>query len=178
MLERYGAVSVVATVRAGLAVVHAERVTGLILDFALPDGSGIEIARAARAIRAITWDTPVLMISGAVDARRLVEAHQVRAGYLLKPVDRREVVEFAKDAVQRERRAAVLLQQWVKQYALTAAEEVTLRLAIDGLRRDEIAAERRVSPITVRNQETALTRKFGAESITDVVAAFYRALYR
>lgn len=172
-LARHGIVSVAASVAEAGLVVASVRLTGLVADVTLPDGTGFDVAHEARA-RA--HDLPILLISGAVDPSRLVAAHQLEATYLLKPVGVEELRLFAERAVARQHRALRLLQVWVERHHLSAAETVTMRHALDGLDRHEIAAIRGVSPNTLKHQIGSLLAKLDARSLTEALALFYREL--
>lgn len=69
-----------------------------------------------------------------------------------------------------------LVLVWVERYKLTAAETVTLRLALDGFRIASIAAIRGRSRNTVRNQISTLLAATGTDSLADVVIQFMREL--
>jgi DNA-binding NarL/FixJ family response regulator len=173
-LGRHGIVSVASTVAEALVVVSTMSLTGVVSDVSLPDGTGLDVA--ARAVSR-SPGLPILLISGAVDHSRLRQAHELGASFLLKPVDSKQLAHFADRAIARQRRAATLLEEWVRRYRLTPAETVTLRLAIYGMHRDEIAKARGVRPLTVRNQAAGVASKVGGRALTDTVAEFYRELW-
>jgi DNA-binding NarL/FixJ family response regulator len=173
ILSAYGDVRIVDTVATARQAIANGEATGLITDISLPDGSGLDVAREARGS---AKNLPILIISGNVDQERLDAAYQLHAAFLLKPVGRRQLQVFAERAIQRQRRSATLILAWANRYKLSAAETVTLRLAIDGLRRDEIAAARGVSANTVKSQIGTLLSKVGAPTIDQAVALFYGEL--
>lgn len=172
-ISKHGIVSVASSVAEAGLVIAGARLTGLIVDVELPDGSGLEVARAAR-LR--DRNLPIVVISGGVDARRLGDAHQIEATYLLKPVGTTDLRAFVERAIARERRAERLLSEWTGRYGLSAAEAMTLRLAVNGLQRDEIAARRGVGAGTVKSQVHGLLSKLGLPSMADAKAAFFREL--
>lgn len=172
-ISKHGIVSVASSVAEAGLVIAGARLTGLIVDVELPDGSGLEVARDAR-LR--DWGLPIVVISGGVDARRLGDAHRIEATYLLKPVETADLRAFVERAIDRERREERLLAEWTDRHGLSAAEAMTLRLAINGLRRDEIAARRGVSVGTAKNQIHALLAKVGQSALADAAAQFYREL--
>lgn len=172
-LGRYGIVTLASGVAEAGLVIAAIHLTGLVVDVSLPDGSGLEVAREARA-RAP--DLPILIVSADVDAERLDVADELGAAYLLKPLEAVQLSRFAERALARQQRASDLLAEWQRRYGLSAAETVTLRLAVEGLRRDEIAARRGVGVNTVRTQIGTLLVKVGIATIAETIAAFYREL--
>lgn len=172
-LAPFGSVYVTASVgEAGLWLASA-RLAGLVTDIALPDGNGIDLARDARAR---SPSLPILLISGSVDALRLDAADVIGASYLLKPIEAHQLTRFAERATARQRRSIGLLRTWADRYGLTAAEEMTLRLAIDGLRRDEISARRGVEPGTVKSQIHSILSKVERPTLADAVTTFFREL--
>lgn len=172
-LEQHGAVSLAGSVAEGIIVVATVRLTGLVADIALPDGSGLEVAMEARARMP---DLPILIISGDVDPARLDIADELGASYLLKPIERWQLKRFAERAIARLQRASALIHGWVVRYGLTEAETATLRLALDGLRREEIARVRMVSRSTVKHQVASLLAKVSAESLSETRTLFYQEL--
>ncbi len=90
-MEQEGLVCLVAnTGGAGLETLRAEQPEILILDLKLPDMTGMQVMKAARAL---DEDLPVILITGFPEVRGAVEA--MRAGahdYLAKPLRHREVL--------------------------------------------------------------------------------------
>lgn len=175
-LERHGwgAVTVAATAHeASAAVAAAQKLTGVILDVALPDGTGFDVAARVRERFATV---PILLVSGTVDAQRLQRAYRVGALYLGKPVDAADIKLYVERAIAREHRAPALLEHWTARHHLTPAESITLRYAIEGMRADEIAQARDVGRGTVKGQIHTMLAKIGASSLADAVARFFREL--
>lgn len=65
-----------------------------------------------------------------------------------------------------------LVAVWTERYRLSAAETVTLRLVLDGLRVAEIAERRRIARSTVKRQIGSLLSKVEAARTADIVIAF------
>ncbi len=96
LLAPHGRVSLAASVAEARKALAAMRPTGLIADIALTDGSGLDVAREARAM---TPDLPILIVSGHVDGVRLEIANDIRAAFLLKPFSPMQIVRFAERAI-------------------------------------------------------------------------------
>lgn len=173
VFESFGTVALARSVAEARSVLAAAHVTGLVADISLPDGSGLDVAREARARMK---DLPILIISGDVNSVRLDTADELFAAILEKPIRRSQLIRFAERAIARERRAATLLVTWMYRYSLSAAEMMTLRLAVDGLTRDDIVVARGVSLNTVKTQIAALLGKRSVATLAQAVAAFYAEL--
>lgn len=172
-LRGHGSVTVAPTVAEAREVFARCRPTGLVTDISLPDGSGLDVAREARAR---SRDLPILIVSGDVTPERMAVAVELEAGFLWKPIDPKQLALFAERAVARGFRLDTLLKDWIDRYALSAAEAVTFRCAVDGLRRAEIAETRGVSQSTVKNQIAGMLPKVGAADLSDAVLRFYREM--
>lgn len=173
-LAAYGQVSTATSVTDACFLVAEVSFTGIVTDVSLPDGTGFEIALEARKRAS---EVPILIVSGGdVEPRRLELAHQLNASYLMKPVDVGQLGLFAQRAILRQRRTASLLAAWTERFDLSAAEAVTMKLALDGLKREEIAIVRRVSPSTVKNQIGSLLAKLGVTTMPEARIRFYEEL--
>lgn len=172
-LRAFGAVSAATNVTDAFFLLAEIRFTGIVTDVELPDGTGFDLAREARKL---VTDMPILFMSGSVDAERLDRAHELGGAFVLKPNAEKQLALFAARSMERQRRVAGLLRAWSERYNLSAAESVTLKLAVDGLKRDGIATARRVSPNTVKIQVGAMLDKIGASSMAETVATFYAEL--
>lgn len=88
--------------------------------------------------------------------------------------DRKSLVVACDEA--RERTADGLLAAWIERYGLSGAEAETLRGALGGLGRNEIAAARGVSPNTAKHQIGRLLARVGAASLDEMRVLFFREL--
>lgn len=145
---------------------------GVVVDAVLPDGPGVGLVRSLRARRPAL---PALVLSGHVDGARLVEAHALRATYLLVPCDPAALDLFAARATHRRHEVLdELVAQTAKDAQLTDAEASILKQAIRGTRRDELAAVRDVAESTIKKQISIMRDKLGA-SLEDVVFRLLRS---
>jgi DNA-binding response OmpR family regulator len=81
-----------------LRLVTTERFDVVILDYWMPDGTGIEVCRQ---IRTFNRSNPILICSGAVTAA--VEEAAMRAGaqgFLRKPFNSRELIRALRSALE------------------------------------------------------------------------------
>lgn len=168
-------VGVAGTVEAALAAIERnddEPVDLALVDLSLPDGSGVEVVRAAtsQGIR-------VLVLTMSHDPAHLLEAVRAGArGYVVKGAGRQDIVSaiasvMAGDAVFGAEVADLALQAVLRQDArtvafpqLTAREHDILDLLALGLPNAAIAARLHLSDKTVRNHVSAILAKLGVDS--------------
>jgi DNA-binding NarL/FixJ family response regulator len=176
-LGAHGRTSRVTTLEDARSALATESFTAVVVDVGLPDGSGLELITDARTLDP---SLPALVLSGAVDAGRLAEAHLLGAHYLLKPVDTTQLGLFAERVRARinERRARVdaAVKRWASDYELTAAEAAILALAAQGTRRAELAAQRDVAASTVKKQVKVMLNKTGDASLEGAVNRLLRSV--
>lgn len=176
-LKRHGHVELVTTIDDARKVLAKESFVAIIADVGLPDGSGLDLIAEARLQHpALT----ALIVSGAVDERRLAQAHRLDASYLLKPIDTRELVLFAvrmgarRD--ERHEKIARVVARWTVEYGLTPAEASALQLAAHGVRRAQIAEQRGTLPVTLKKQIQHLIDKTGDRSLESGVSRLLRSV--
>lgn len=167
ILAYHGEASLASSVSEGLALfVGRQPVDALVVDVSLPDGSGLHLAADARAI---VTDLPVLVVSGTVDAERLVKAQAVGAQFLLKPVETDQLDLFARRVLAREFAAENRLRNavdaWAGHHRLTRSESAILELAARGAASGDIALVRHVTKATVKKQVQLLLSKTGDPSL-------------
>lgn len=142
-------VAVAATGKEALAILHRQKVTGILLDVNLPDTSGVDLVPR---IMELEPAVALLMLTAVNDATSAALCMQRGAlDYLLKPIDLAHLGRAVRRAL--ERRHTLLegqqLTQWLK-------EEVALRVAE---RRIEQASEERISGATLDALINALEAK-------------------
>ena len=102
-IEGYGC-SEAATGQQALALIRAESWDLLVLDWTLPDFSGVEICRR---LRASNDHTPVLMLTARDDVRERVEALDAGADdYLTKPFSLEELLARVRARLRRRHGAS------------------------------------------------------------------------
>jgi FixJ family two-component response regulator len=142
----------------------------LILDVALPDGSGIDLQRQLSA-----GDyPPIIFLSGASDIPTSVRA--IKAGaidFLTKPwrnADLLTAIEtaIAQDChVRAERAERMRLKH--RHSCLTPREREVLPLVVSGLLNKQAAAELGISETTLQIHRSRVMRKMEAESLAQLV---------
>jgi DNA-binding NarL/FixJ family response regulator len=168
---------------AGLAR-YANRPDVILMDYQLPDGTGAEATRIAKA----RWPRArVVMLSGiAGDEETILTVRAGADGYLTKGGSMAEVVAAVR-AVDAGRvtlpspvLAAIARQLAGKEdeqtltQALTAREIEVLQLIGAGNSNRAIATRLELSPDTVRTHAQAVRRKLGARSRLEAVAIALR----
>jgi DNA-binding NarL/FixJ family response regulator len=150
----------------------------VVLDIALPDGSGLDVLKQLRAIRP---STPVLVLSMHAEdqfAVRLLRAGA--AGYVTKRAVAQELVtavrkvrgggkyvsEALAERLADEIRAGAPLEP---HDALSDREYLVFRMLASGQTVKQIAAELRLSPQTVSTHRTRILEKMGMKSNADIV---------
>ncbi|MBI4347754.1 MAG: response regulator transcription factor [Elusimicrobia bacterium] len=89
------------TIAVGLHLFQSERPDLVILDIALPDGSGLEFSRKARAHKVLAR-TPIIMLTGKGELDDKAAGFDAGADqYLVKPVAPRELAMWAQALLQR-----------------------------------------------------------------------------
>jgi DNA-binding NarL/FixJ family response regulator len=160
----------VATVGEGLRLLAEQDIDVALVDLSLPDGSGIELVRAATRM-----GRHALVLTMSHDPGALVEAVRAGArGYVVKGSARDEIVSALMgvargDVVFSSEVAATALSAITRQDpataafpTLTAREHDVLRLLGDGLPNRAIAQRLGLSEKTVRNGVSAVMAKLGA----------------
>ena len=176
-LSEHGDTELVTTMKDARAALQGHSFSAVVVDVGLPDGCGLDLIAAARA-----HDPGVsaLVVSGGVDERRLAEAHDLGASYLLKPVDTRQLGLFAvrmrARLEQRGEKIAAVVARWTAQYDLTPAEADILELAAHGAARAKLAQLRGVAPSTVKKQVQIVLTKTGDTSLEGAVSRLLRAI--
>lgn len=163
VLSLYGAVVLVSTCKAALAALATGPVMiGAVIDIGLPDGSGVTVLEHLRERYA---HAEALLLTGHLSRELIGRAFDLRADYLVKPVDRQRIAHFAERAAMSASATAKRLQLWARRHALSRAETEVLRLYLAGVPRGELAARRGVKENTIKRQITHVLAKCGHASL-------------
>jgi DNA-binding NarL/FixJ family response regulator len=136
--------------------------TGLIIDYQLPDGSGLDLLARARSRHPLV---PALMLTGHNDREAANTAYDLDAEYLVKPAESAMITRFLTRASSRpaETDFAARIDRVVRAIAnasgLSGAEADVLRRASLGESREDIAQARGSSPQTINKHVTNLLRR-------------------
>lgn len=168
----------------GLTTVHlVERVKPdvLVVDVMMPALNGLEVTR--QVVRR-SPDTRVIVLSMYSDESYVMEAlKNGAAGYVLKSSTRSDLVQAIREVMAGERYlSAPLSARAVEAYVerakgtevgaydtLTSREREVLQLAAEGHTSAEIAARLFISSRTVETHRSAVMRKLGLRTQTDLV---------
>ena len=159
-----------------------EPVDVVLMDYALPDGTGAEVTRAVKA----RWPkTPVIMLTAHDDDETVLESIQAGAdGFLSKTASTDEVVGAVRAAyagetllppaviakiAMRVRMAREVGPDGIKSEPLTARELDVLRLLSAGRTTSEICEELAIAPNTLRTHVQNLTAKLHVHSKLEAV---------
>jgi FixJ family two-component response regulator len=142
----------------------------LILDVALPDGSGIDLQRQLS-----TGDhPPIIFLTGASDVPTSVRA--IKAGaidFLTKPFRKADLLAAIQTAiaqdchVRAERAERMRLKD--RHSCLTPREREVLPLVVGGLLNKQAAAKLGISETTLQIHRSRVMRKMEAESLAQLV---------
>ncbi|MCL2726725.1 MAG: response regulator [Polyangiaceae bacterium] len=174
-LGAHGHVDTVGTCAAALLALRARTFDGLVVDVRMPDGNGLDIVAPARERFP---GIAVLVLTGYTEHDVICRTRELRAGYLLKPCDVKQLallVEEVNDRrAARERRTRAIIERWTSDYRLTVTEAELLSLGADGVARESFAVRRGVRPEVVRRQIHMLLRKTGDDTFESAVNALLR----
>jgi FixJ family two-component response regulator len=147
-----------------------DTVSCLVLDVRLPGMSGLDFqAELARSHA----DIPTIFITGHGDIPMSVKAMKAGAvEFLTKPVREQTLLDAVRDALERDRvrreQAGKMRDLQVRFESLVPREREVLSLVIAGLLNKQIAAEMKLSEVTVKVHRSHLMKKLGAKSVADL----------
>lgn len=173
-LAAFGEVVVAATVAdAERALASTEPWDALFVDVRLPDGSGLDVLRQARAshpaIRA-------LVLTGAADGEVVNTSFDLGAPPVQKPVTRLRIAQFLAGGPDFTRRLQEQVERWRVVYRLTPAELDILRRTAIGESREGIVASRGCSSLTFKKQVRSLLHKTQDDSLPAAAIRLLRAM--
>jgi FixJ family two-component response regulator len=143
----------------------------IVLDVRLPGASGLEFQRTLAKLRV---DLPVVFISGHGDISMSVEA--IKAGaidFLTKPLREQQLLDAIHAGIERDRarrseekNVAQLRERFD---SLTPREREVLAHVVTGRPNKQIAADLKLSEMTVKIHRSQMMRKMKAKSLVDLV---------
>src|ERR1700704_1824119 len=143
----------------------------IVLDVRLPGPSGLEFQRT---LMKSGIDLPVVFISGHGDISMSVQA--IKAGaidFLTKPLHEQKLLDAIQTGIERDRARRAEEKdtaQLVERFeTLTPREQGVLMIVITGRPNKQIAAELKLSEMTVKIHRGQLMRKMSAKSLVDLV---------
>lgn len=171
----------------GIEAVSAHRPDVCMLDLRLPDGSGLD---AARAMRRCQPDTKIVVLSGFTDPAAVSEAKRMGVAGFLRKDKRPDFIESALETVcaggtafdaefsrQPSRRTAGRSRE-NPLGALTPRETEVLRRIVAGQSTRQMASEMDVAVSTLRGYVKSILAKLGAHSRLQAAAIASGSLYR
>jgi FixJ family two-component response regulator len=143
----------------------------IVLDVRLPGSSGLELQRT---LSKSNIELPVIFISGHGDIPMSVRAMKSGAiEFLTKPLREQELLDAIQTGIERDqarRQAAKVVAELRKRFdSLTPREREVLALVVTGRRNKQIAAQAKLSEMTVKVHRSQIMRKMRAKSLVDLV---------
>lgn len=143
----------------------------IVLDVRLPGPSGLEFQRT---LSKSNIHLPIIFISGHADIPMSVRAMKSGAiEFLIKPLPEQELLDAIQTGIERDRarrRQAQAVAELQERFnSLTPREREVLSLVITGRRNKQIAAQAKLSEMTVKVHRSQIMRKMRAKSLVDLV---------
>jgi FixJ family two-component response regulator len=143
----------------------------LLLDVRLPGTNGLDLQDSLRQ-RGIEF--PVILMTGYGDVQMSVRGMKAGAlDFLTKPLRHQDVLDAIALAVARDRERRTAAQKIdairARIRALTPRERQVMGLVAAGRMNKQIAAELRLSQITVKMHRGSLMKKMGVRSVAELV---------
>jgi RNA polymerase sigma factor (sigma-70 family) len=143
----------------------------IVLDVRLPGPSGLEFQRT---LSKSNIHLPVIFISGHGDIAMSVRAMKSGAiEFLTKPLPEQELLDAIQAGIERDRarreQARLVAELQERFDSLTPREREVLALVVTGRRNKQIAAEAKLSEMTVKVHRSQIMRKMRAKSLVDLV---------
>jgi len=150
---------------------RAEAPSCLILDLQLPGLSGLDLQkRMAEA----ELEIPIVFLTGHGNIPASVQAMKAGAvEFLTKPFDEQDLLRAIEEAIERDRRTrqrhAEMRELKGRYKSLTAREQEVMQEVVSGLLNKQVAAELKISEVTVKVHRGQVMRKMRADSLADLV---------
>jgi DNA-binding NarL/FixJ family response regulator len=170
LLRAQAASTVVDTVSAATHALETAPWTALVVDLALPDGSGFDVLERARA-RGI--DAPALVVTGNVEPHVINRAASLGARFVCKPCGKDELSPFlaevrAREATAGRARIPTVSAHVAARWGFSQREREIFEFALAGRTRDEYLSSTRMSENTYKTHVKALLRKCDYASLASL----------
>jgi len=154
-----------------LARPHTEAPNCLVLDLQLPGLSGLDLQKR---IADVGLEIPIVFLTGHGNIPASVRAMKAGAvEFLTKPFDDEELLHAIQEAIERDRhtrqRHAEMRELKDRYKSLTGREQEVMQQVISGLLNKQVAAELKISEVTVKVHRGQVMRKMRADSLADLV---------
>ena len=142
----------------------------IVLDVRLPGESGLEFQKA---LLKSEIQLPIIFISGHNDVPTSVRAMKSGAvDFLTKPLREQELLDAVQMGIERDRvrrqESKLIAELRGRLNSLTLREQEVLPLVVAGCPNKEIAAQLKLSEMTVKVHRSQITRKMRAKSLIDL----------
>ena len=143
----------------------------LVLDFSLPDLTGLELQKRIAVERT---EMPIIFLTGCADVPMTVQAMKAGAvEFLTKPFGEDALLSAIRAALERSRvalsRGAEMRVLQDRYRSLSHREQQVMALVVSGLLNKQIGGELGISEITVKAHRGKVMQKMKAESLADLV---------
>lgn len=172
-LAKHGETVIASSARSALeALEDVQRISALIVDVHLPDGSGLDVAAEARKRSSLL---PILVLTGDNSPQNVNSAFRLNSAMLCKPADPADLDQFVSSifsgAEAPAGTAKERLMRFAKNWKLTRQETRIVELALHGTPRGEMSGTLGISENTLKWHIKSIIRKsgHGIRNISDIV---------
>ncbi len=169
-------VGAASTGREALSLYATTRPDLVLMDLRLPDMNGIDAMTAIRVSAPRAKVVILTTFEGDAEVSRALSAGA--AGYLLKSMPRKQIIEALRQVLAGRRRiapaVAASLAEHLGQEALSQREITILQRVAEGDRNKEIAARLSLSEETIKSHMKNILEKLGASDRTQAVSIAVR----
>jgi len=163
-----------------LARPRAGALSCLILDLQLPGLSGLDLQKRMAELE---LEIPIVFLTGHGNIPASVQAMKAGAvEFLTKPFDEQDLLRAIEEAIERDRRTrqrhAEMRELKGRYNSLTAREQEVMQQVVSGLLNKQVAAELKISEVTVKVHRGQVMRKMRADSLADLVRMAERLGFR